>query len=164
MTMDELYNLADEFDMLLGERLRSRRLMLGVSQEELGRAVDLSIEQVSKYEGGVAVMPSSILYVFARRLNAPISYFLGYTDIRTNSVRNVFSEDVEEYIVPNSEYIPPNSEYIAEQYSEASKGKLHNADIKSLMNVLKDIRNPNVRRKILELVEELCDPCYLSST
>ena len=39
-------------DMHVGSRVRMRRLMLGISQVELAAALDLSFQQVQKYEKG----------------------------------------------------------------------------------------------------------------
>ena len=41
---------ADDIDRLVSKRLKTRRIMLGLSQQDLGAAVDVSIQQVQKYE------------------------------------------------------------------------------------------------------------------
>jgi DNA-binding XRE family transcriptional regulator len=39
---------ADDIDRLVSKRLKTRRIMLGLSQQDLGAAVDVSIQQVQK--------------------------------------------------------------------------------------------------------------------
>lgn len=62
-------------DRHIGERIRIRRLMLGVSQEKLGEALGVSFQQVQKYERGANRVGSGRLQQIASVLKAPISYF-----------------------------------------------------------------------------------------
>jgi transcriptional regulator with XRE-family HTH domain len=74
-------------DVFVGGRLRSRRLMLGLSQDAVGRAIGISFQQVQKYERGINRMGSSRLYEFSRLLNIPVSYFFdGYDYQELDSV------------------------------------------------------------------------------
>ena len=43
---------ADDLDLLIGSRLRRRRFLLAISQEELARRIGLSFQQLQKYEVG----------------------------------------------------------------------------------------------------------------
>lgn len=65
----------DPVDIHVGNRLRKRRTMLGMSQEVLARELDLSFKQIQKYEHGINRIGSSRLYEFSRLLDAPIEYF-----------------------------------------------------------------------------------------
>ena len=56
-------------------RVRQRRILLGMTQTALGKAVGLSFQQVQKYENGGNRISSSRLFEFAKILNVPISYF-----------------------------------------------------------------------------------------
>ena len=49
-------------DVHLGKRLRLRRILLGISQEELGKAVGLTFQQIQKYEYGVNRVGTSRLW------------------------------------------------------------------------------------------------------
>ena len=49
--------------------------MLGMSQEKLGAAVDLTFQQIQKYERGMNRIGSSRLYDFSRVLDVPVSFF-----------------------------------------------------------------------------------------
>jgi transcriptional regulator with XRE-family HTH domain len=62
-------------DVHVGARLRQRRTLLGMSQTTLGDAVDLTFQQVQKYERGSNRVSSSRLFEFAKVLDVPITYF-----------------------------------------------------------------------------------------
>lgn len=62
-------------DIHVGQRLRLRRTIMGMSQEALGNAIGVTFQQIQKYERGTNRMGSSRLFDFARILNVPVSYF-----------------------------------------------------------------------------------------
>ena len=62
-------------DMHVGSRVRMRRLMLGISQEELAHALDLSFQQVQKYEKGANRIGASRLEHISRFLQVPVAFF-----------------------------------------------------------------------------------------
>ncbi len=62
-------------DIHVGSRLRLRRMMLGMTQNTLAKALDLSFQQIQKYERGTNRMGSSRLYQLSRILDVPIAYF-----------------------------------------------------------------------------------------
>jgi len=64
-------------DIRFGDRLRTRRMMLGMSQTELGAALNVTFQQIQKYERGVNSVRASGLERLAARLEVPISYFFG---------------------------------------------------------------------------------------
>jgi transcriptional regulator with XRE-family HTH domain len=67
--------LQNPVDTQVGARLRTRRLLLGVSQEELGKAVGVSFQQIQKYEKGTNRIGASRLQRLAHALQVPIAYF-----------------------------------------------------------------------------------------
>ena len=62
-------------DIYVGEKLRSRRNLLGLSQTELADAVGITFQQVQKYERGTNRVSASRLWQFSKILNVSISYF-----------------------------------------------------------------------------------------
>ena len=71
-------------DMHVGSRVRMRRLMLGISQEELADALDLSFQQVQKYEKGANRIGASRLEHISRFLQVPVAFFFeGASDAST---------------------------------------------------------------------------------
>jgi transcriptional regulator with XRE-family HTH domain len=64
-----------KIDAHVGSRIRLRRTLLGLSQEQLGGAMSLTFQQIQKYERGANRIGSSRLYQLGQVLNVPISYF-----------------------------------------------------------------------------------------
>jgi transcriptional regulator with XRE-family HTH domain len=62
-------------DVRFGHRMRARRMMLGLSQSELGAALDVTFQQVQKYERGINRVSASALEELAATLRVPITYF-----------------------------------------------------------------------------------------
>src|SRR5260221_11864963 len=62
-------------DVHVGQRIRQRRTLLGMSQEKLAEAIGLTFQQVQKYERGANRVGSSRLLDLARELEVPIAYF-----------------------------------------------------------------------------------------
>lgn len=62
-------------DIHVGRRVRLRRTLLGLSQETLGACLDLSFQQVQKYEKGRNRVSASRLHQLGDVLDVPVSYF-----------------------------------------------------------------------------------------
>jgi|AGTN01.2.fsa_nt_gi Predicted transcriptional regulators len=62
-------------DLHVGSRLRLRRTLLGLSQEELGGAMGLTFQQIQKYERGANRISASRLFDLSRVLSVPVSFF-----------------------------------------------------------------------------------------
>ena len=62
-------------DTHVGARIRSRRLMLNLSQTKLADALGLTFQQVQKYEKGVNRVGASRLAQIAEILEVPVSWF-----------------------------------------------------------------------------------------
>jgi transcriptional regulator with XRE-family HTH domain len=77
-------------DSHVGNRLRVRRTLLGLSQEKVGEAMGLTFQQVQKYERGANRIGASRLWDMSRVLDCPVSYFFEEMDDHTagNSPRN----------------------------------------------------------------------------
>lgn len=68
-------NSPHQVDLHVGNRLRSRRLVLGMSQEKLGERLGITFQQIQKYEKGTNRVSASKLLAAAGVLSVPISYF-----------------------------------------------------------------------------------------
>lgn len=62
-------------DIAIGANLRRRRVMLKKSMRELGDKLNVTHQQVSKYELGDSRISASDLYELSRALEVPISFF-----------------------------------------------------------------------------------------
>ncbi len=68
---------ADPIDVEVGARIRIRRRLLNVSQQELGRALGLTFQQIQKYERGFNRVSASMLVKIARRLETTVAALVG---------------------------------------------------------------------------------------
>jgi transcriptional regulator with XRE-family HTH domain len=121
-------------DLHVGARVRMRRKFLNMSQEGLADAINLTFQQVQKYERGTNRISSSKLYEIARTLGAPIGYFfegLGELDEQSG-----FSESESEQFV---------------------HGFLMTTEGIELAEAFPRIKNSKLRRKILDLVRALAE-------
>ena len=62
-------------DAFVGQRLRQRRISLGITQEDMANALGLSFQQVQKYEKGMNRMSSSRLWEIGRIVGVDVAYF-----------------------------------------------------------------------------------------
>jgi transcriptional regulator with XRE-family HTH domain len=62
-------------DKKLGEKIRTRRVVAGMSQAELGKALGITFQQIQKYEKGVNRVSAVRLEQIAKALSESISYF-----------------------------------------------------------------------------------------
>src|SRR5258707_11789043 len=59
----------------VGGRIRERRILLGLTQQQLGEMIGVTYQQAHKYEHGVNRVSAGRLFEIARVLSAPITYF-----------------------------------------------------------------------------------------
>lgn len=64
-----------QVDLHVGQRLRQRRTLLGMTQQKLADAVGIKFQQIQKYESGANRISASRLWVIARALEVPVSHF-----------------------------------------------------------------------------------------
>lgn len=61
----------------MGRRIRLRRVEIGMSQSELGDKLDVSFQQVQKYEKGVNRVGAARIEQIAKALDVPVTFFFG---------------------------------------------------------------------------------------
>jgi transcriptional regulator with XRE-family HTH domain len=66
---------AQDVDRQLAPRMRERRIMLGLSQQQLAERIGVTYQQVHKYEKGINRVPASRLYSIAQALGVEVGYF-----------------------------------------------------------------------------------------
>ena len=120
-------------DRYVGSRVRMRRIMLGMSQEKLGEALGLTLQQVQKYEKGTNRVGASRLQQIAEILQVPVSFLF---DGGPSGI--VSSEGLSEAGSPA--YI---SDFLA-----TSEGL-------ALTRAFTRIPDSKLRRSIVELVEQI---------
>ena len=66
----------DDIDVFIGQRLKMRRLALGLSQSKLGSYLGITFQQIQKYEKGTNRISAKTLYNLAILLGVDFSYFV----------------------------------------------------------------------------------------
>jgi transcriptional regulator with XRE-family HTH domain len=66
---------ASDADRHVGTRIRERRVMLGMSQQQLAQMIGVTYQQAHKYERGLNRISAGRLYEIAQTLNVPVSWF-----------------------------------------------------------------------------------------
>ena len=121
-------------DVQVGNRVRIRRMLMGMSQEQLGDLLGLTFQQVQKYEKGVNRISAGRLYEVARILNVPVDFFYG-------DLAAALSPDANE----TESSVPPGMEFV----SSGEGLQLSLAFMK--------IKEAKVRKRVLDLVKSLAD-------
>ena len=95
------------FNKHLGNKLKLRRLALGLTQTKVAKAINVTFQQIQKYEKGTNGVSSIRLLQLSNFLKVPINYFFedyseylinieksnqGYTNINYNFLVKLFSE------------------------------------------------------------------------
>jgi transcriptional regulator with XRE-family HTH domain len=123
-------------DKHVGSRVRMRRMMLGMSQEKLGDALGLTFQQVQKYEKGTNRIGASRLQQIAHILQVPVSFFFEGA--------------------PSAGGAAPQAGGMAEAPSPAYVSDfLATSDGLSLTKAFMRIKNSKLRRRIVDLVEQI---------
>ena len=79
--------MEENFNIHLGKKLRMRRLSLGLTQTKVAQAINVTFQQIQKYEKGTNGVSSSRLIQLSGFLKVPITYFFeDYTD--SNNTEN----------------------------------------------------------------------------
>ncbi len=71
----------DPIDIEVGSRIRVRRKQLSLSQSALAAALDLTFQQVQKYERGANRVSASMLVKIAKKLETSVGALVGENDV-----------------------------------------------------------------------------------
>lgn len=125
-------------DIHVGKRVRLRRTLLGLSQEKLGEGLGLTFQQIQKYERGTNRIGSSRLYHLSQLLNVPVAYFF-----------DELHPDLSESGAPASASVEASAR------GSAEADQLSHRETLELVRAYYRIENPQVRKRIFELVKTL---------
>ena len=67
--------MADDIDAFLGRRLRRRRRLMGLTQQQLADSVGIRFQQIQKYECGANRISAARLWRLSEALEVPVGYF-----------------------------------------------------------------------------------------
>lgn len=68
-------NRANDTDRFVGARIRERRVMLGLSQQQMADLIGVTYQQAHKYERGINRISAGRLHEIAQVLGIPVGYF-----------------------------------------------------------------------------------------
>lgn len=125
----------DPVDCHVGKRLKMRRIMLGLSQHDLGDAVNVSIQQIQKYEKATNRISSGRLYAFAKLLMVPVEFF--------------FSE------VENTYEFEPKFSLNDEKESFQHNSPIPEKELINLVRSYSEIKDPSVRKRVVDLLKAM---------
>ena len=99
--------MENNFNKHLGNRLKTRRLALGLTQTKVAKAISVTFQQIQKYEKGTNGVSSIRLLQLSNYLKAPINFFF---------------EDYPDYLIniekSKEEYVHINYNFLVKLYSE----------------------------------------------
>ena len=117
------------FNIHLGKKLRMRRLSLGLTQTKVAQAINVTFQQIQKYEKGTNGVSSIRLLQLANYLKVPVNYFF---------------EDFSEYLInlekPQESHLTINYNFLVKLYSEL------NNDQKLKFNKSLEISTPGISK------------------
>ena len=127
-------------DMHVGKRVRLRRTLLGMSQEQLGTELNITFQQVQKYERGANRISASRLWDISQILDVPINYFF---------------DDMTENTMQSSPRRISRSGDIVDLTDEQIKDPMARRETLELVRTYYSIEKPLVRKRISEMVKSI---------
>jgi transcriptional regulator with XRE-family HTH domain len=121
-------------DRHVGNRVRMRRLLVGMSQEKLGELLGITFQQVQKYEKGSNRVSASRLYQIGRVLGVQVQYF--YDELKEDDGPSGFAES---------------------EGADAIAGALQSPDGVQIARIFSETTDPDKRKLILNAVKLLAD-------
>jgi transcriptional regulator with XRE-family HTH domain len=121
-------------DRHVGNRVRMRRLLVGMSQEKLGELLGITFQQVQKYEKGSNRVSASRLYQISRVLGVPVQFF--YDELKEDDGPSGFAES---------------------EGADAIAGALQSPDGVQIARIFSETTDPDKRKLILNAVKLLAD-------
>ena len=105
-------------DVHVGKRVRHRRWLVGMTQQQLAERVGIKFQQIQKYETGMNRVSASRLWDIAAALSVPVSFFFeGLSDasqadevVETNDVPLDILKDKEALELVRSYYAIPETQ------------------------------------------------------
>ncbi|MEZ5647920.1 MAG: helix-turn-helix transcriptional regulator [Alphaproteobacteria bacterium] len=126
-------------DRYVGSRIKWRRKMLGKTQKDLAYALELSYQQIQKYEKGSNRISSSVLWYIAQALDVDMEYFFE----RLPSPRT-----------------PRRA--VAEERAEFKIDPLSKSDTLKLALEFERIMDPAARRKLIGIFKAIVDALIIA--
>ncbi len=124
-------------DNYIGKRLKLRRLMLHMNQDELASMIGVTFQQIQKYESGNTKLSASRLFVLARVLQVDIPFFF---------------EGLEKE-VPEFSKFEENINSVSDNVVEFDP--MRDSETLQLVNIYWKLQDPVKRKKILDFIASM---------
>ena len=131
-------NAYNPIDVHVGDRLRARRTLLGLSQMAVAEALGLSFQQLQKYERGANRISASRLYDLSQIIEVDMGYFFDEMDETTQKASPARI-----------------SQHEAAKFAKAptrSEDPLHKRETLELVRAYYRISDPNIRHGLRKLI------------
>jgi transcriptional regulator with XRE-family HTH domain len=128
----------DPIDIHVGRRIKLRRTLLRISQEQLAGDIGVTFQQVQKYESGHNRVSASRLFDISRVLDCPISYFF----------EDIGDEVTSDRPTPN----PRTSEGLSESQEGFDDDPMNRTETLELVRAYWRLHNTELRRNVLDLL------------
>lgn len=113
-------------DITVGKNLREKRILHGMSQDELGNAIGISFQQIQKYERGANRISASRMVELSRALKCEINdLFAGiFTEALQSEMRSLDDIRRERKIVENYNHLPTPIQVAVSELVQAMVGEI----------------------------------------
>ena len=128
-------------DIHVGNRIRLRRTLLGLSQEKLANLLGLTFQQVQKYERGTNRVGASRLWDISKVLETSINFF--YEDME----KGIASQSPRMFSIPGSKPL-----YFAEETAEFDADPMHRKETIELVKAYYKIRDRKAAKHMFDLI------------
>lgn len=163
-------------DIAVGKKIKLRRTLMGISQQNLGKQLGLTFQQIQKYEAALNRISASKLYEVSRALNVPVDYFfvektpkeadpnlgkIPISNIPTSALLGSLHEekkDLSNYLGSNENAEDDDKPSYQEEASILSEYK-SNEDLEAF-RWMSQIQNRELKKKIVEILRHLVQNKY----
>ena len=136
-------------DVHVGNRIRLRRTLLGLSQEKLASMLGLTFQQVQKYERGMNRVGASRLWDIGKVLEVPINFF--YEDMD----KSVASQSPRMFSIPDAEPL-----YLAEDEEVYNADPMQRQETIELVKAYYKIPNRKAAKHLFDLIVSMSKSAY----
>ena len=135
--------MEDNFNKHLGNKLKLRRLALGLTQTKVAKAINVTFQQIQKYEKGTNGVSSIRLLQLSNYLKVPINYFFedfseyllnleksqeGHLNVNYNFLAKVYSELTADQKIKFNKSLQANNQTVTKVGLIGSSGRTRTCD------------------------------------
>ena len=125
-----------EIDVHVGQRIRQRRSLLGLTQEALASATGLTFQQIQKYEQGKNRVSASRLHQIAHLLDVDPNFFFDLLPAQKATMAAGLAEEQESFV--------PADLFSSKETIE-------------LVKTYYQIQDPKIRKNLLKIIKQMAD-------